>query len=119
VSVRLTPEADFFNVELVRHRTGLHVQKFTRELAANLGFPFYGGFVVSEVDKDSPAAEARMEKYFVVRGVDNQPTTELVELGRALHAKKAGDTARLNVIAPPKRGSFGGFREGSVAVKLK
>jgi hypothetical protein len=60
-----------------------------------------------------------VEKYFVVRGVDNQPARDLVELGRALHAKKPGDTARLNVIAPPKRGSFGGFREGSVPVKLK
>jgi serine protease Do len=119
LSVRLTPERDFFNADLVRQRLGLHVQELTRELAANLGFPFYGGFVVADVDKDSPAAEARVEKYFVVRGVDNQPARDLVELGRALHAKKPGDTARLNVIAPPKRGSFGGFREGSVPVKLK
>ena len=119
LAVRLTPESDFFNADLVRQRTGLHVQKLTRELAANMGFPFFGGFVVADVDKDSPAAEAKFEKYFVVRGVDNQPTAELVELGRALHAKKAGDTARLNVIAPPKRGTFSGFREGSVAVKLK
>ncbi len=119
LSVRLTPERDFFNAELVRQRLGLHLQELTRELAANLGFPFYGGFVVTEVEKESPAAEARMEKYFVVRGVDNQTARDLVELGRALHAKRAGETARLNVIAPPKRGSFGGFREGSVAVKLK
>jgi len=119
LSVRLTPERDFFNAELVRQRLGLQVQELTRELAANMGFPFYGGFVVVDVDKDSPAAEARLEKYFVVRGVDNQPARDLVELGRALHARRADDTVRLNVIAPPRRGSFGGFREGSVPVKLK
>jgi len=119
LAVRLTPERDFFNADLVRQRLGLHVQELSRELAANMGFPFFGGFVVAEVDKDSPAAEAKFEKYFVIRGVDNQPVRDLVELGRALHAKKAGDTARLNVIVPPKRGSFGGFREGSVPVKLK
>ncbi|MBM3828929.1 MAG: PDZ domain-containing protein [Verrucomicrobia bacterium] len=119
LAVRLTPERDFFNADLVRQKIGLHVQELTRELAANLSFPFYGGFVVAEVDKDSPAAEAKMEKYFVIRGVDNQPMRDLVELGRALHAKKPGDSARLNVIAPPKRGSFSGFREGSVAMKLK
>ena len=99
LAVRLTPESDFFNADLVRQRTGLHVQKLTRELAANMGFPFFGGFVVADVDKDSPAAEAKFEKYFVVRGVDNQPTAELVELGRALHAKKAGDTAQFEAQA--------------------
>ncbi|NBV21368.1 MAG: PDZ domain-containing protein [Proteobacteria bacterium] len=119
LSVRLVPERDFFNAELVRQKLGLHVQELTRDLAANMGFPFYGGFVVADVDKDSPGAEANMEKYFVVKGVDNQPLRDLVELGRALHTKRAGETARLNVIAPPKRGSFGGFREGTVAVKVK
>jgi S1-C subfamily serine protease len=119
LSVRLTPERDFFNAELVRQKLGLHVQELTRELGASMGFPFFGGFVVVEVDKDSPAAEAKLEKYFVLRGVDNQPARDLVELGRLLHAKRVGDTAKLSVIAPPKRGSFVGFREGSVAVKLK
>jgi S1-C subfamily serine protease len=119
LAVRLTPERDFFNAELVRQKLGLHVQELTRELASNMGFPFFGGFVVADVDKDSPAAEAKVEKYFVVRGVDNQPARDLVELGRLLHAKRSGDTAKLYVVAPPKRGSFGGFREGSVAVKVK
>ncbi|NDB74372.1 MAG: PDZ domain-containing protein [Verrucomicrobia bacterium] len=119
LSVRLVPERDFFNAELVRQKLGLHVQELTRELAENMSFPFYGGFVVADVDKDSPAAEAKMEKYFVVQGVDNQPVRDLVELGRVLHAKRAGDTVRLNVIAPPKRGSYGWLREGTVAVKLK
>ena len=119
LSVRLTPERDFFNADLVRQKLGLQVQELTRELAASSGFPFFGGFMVADVDKDSPAAEAKLEKYFVIRGVDNQPARDLVELGRLLHAKRTGDTARLNVIAPPKRGSFGGFREGSVPVKLK
>ena len=119
LSVRLTPERDFFNAELVRQKLGLHVQELTRELAAKMGFPFFGGFVVTDVDKDSPAAEAKLENFFVLRGVDNQPAGDLVELGRALHAKRSGDIARLNVIAPPKRGSFAGFREGSVPVKLK
>ena len=119
LSVRLTPERDFFNADLVRQKLGLQVQELTRELAASSGFPFFGGFMVADVDKDSPAAEAKLEKFFVIRGVDNQPARDLVELGRLLHAKRTGDTARLNVIAPPKRGSFGGFREGSVPVKLK
>ena len=118
-SVRLTPERDFFNAELVRQKLGLQVQELTRELAASMGFPFFGGFAVVDVDKDSPAAEAKLEKYFVLRGVDNQPVRDLVELGRLLHAKSSGDTAKLYVVAPPKRGSFGGFREGSVAVKLR
>ena len=119
LSVRLTPERDFFNADLVRQKLGLQVQELTRELAASSGFPFFGGFMVADVDKDSPAAEAKLEKFFVIRGVDNQPARDLVELGRLLHAKRTGDTARLNVIAPPKRGSFGGFREGSVPVKVK
>ena len=120
LSVRLTPERDFFNAELVRQKLGLQVQELTRELAASMGFPFFRGFVVLDLDKDSPAAEAKVEKYFVIRGVDNQPTLgDFVELGRLLHAKRSGDIARLNVIAPPKRGSFGGFREGTVPVKLK
>lgn len=119
LSVRLTPERDFFNADLVRQKLGAQVSELTRELAASMGFPFYGGFVITEVDKDSPAAEAKLEKFFVVQGVDNQPVRDLVELGRALNVKRTGETVRLNLIAPPKRGSFGGFREGSVPVKLK
>ncbi len=119
LSVRLTPERDFFNADLVRQKLGAQVSELTRDQAVSMGFPFYGGFVLTEVDKDSPAAEAKLERFFVIRGVDNQPVRDLVELGRALHAKRTGEVARLNVIAPPKRGSFGGFREGSVPVKLK
>lgn len=119
LSVRLMPERDFFNAALVRQKLGAQVSELTRELAASMGFPFFGGFVITEVDKDSPAAEAKLEKFFVVQGVDNQPVRDLVELGRVLHAKRTGDTVRLNLVAPPKRGSFGGFREGTVPVKLK
>ncbi len=119
LSVQLTPERDFFNADLVRQKLGAKVSELTRELAASMGFPFFGGFVITDVDKDSPAAEAKLEKFFVLQGVDNQPVRDLVELGRVLHAKRTGDTVRLNLVAPPKRGSFGGFREGSVPVKLK
>ena len=119
LSLRLVPERDFFNAGLVRQKLGLHVQELTRELAENFGLPFYGGFVIADVDKDSPGAAAKLEKYFVIQGVDGQPPRDLVELGRVLHAKRKGDTVRLGVIAPYKRGSFVSFREGSVDVKLK
>ncbi len=119
LSVRLMPERDFFNADLARQKLGLHLQELTPELATNMGFPFYGGFVVADVDKGSPGAEAKLEKHFVIQGVDGQPIRDLVELGRLLHARRKGDGVRLNVIAPFKRGNFVGFREGSVEVKLK
>ena len=58
--MRLTPERDFFNAELVRQKLGLHVQELTRELAANMGFPFFGGFVgpASQVKKSRCAIAA-------------------------------------------------------------
>ncbi len=119
LSVRLTPERDFFNAELIRQKLGLQVQELTPELASSFGFPFYGGFLVADVDKDSPGAEAKLEKNFVIQAVDGQPARDLVELGRLLHAKPKAGSVKLNVIAPFKRGNYVTFREGSVDVKLK
>ncbi len=118
-TVQLVPERDFFNADLVRQKLGAHTQELTRELAESLGFPFMGGFLISAVDKDTPAAEAKLEKYFVIRRVDGQLPRDFVELGRLLHGKAKGDLARLTVVAPFKRGNFVSFREGMVEVKLK
>ncbi|MBI5774450.1 MAG: trypsin-like peptidase domain-containing protein, partial [Verrucomicrobia bacterium] len=116
LSVRLVPEKDFFNAELIQRKLGLSLQELTPELASAFGLNFSGGFVVASVDKDSPAAEAQLQRGHVVQAIDGQVPANVTEAAKLLYAKKKGDKARLNVIIQTRQGNF--YQRRAVAVEL-
>jgi len=56
-----------------------------------------GSVVVSDVQPDSPAAKAGLEKRDKVLTVDGQKVTDVIRLLRALLRKKAGETVKFEV----------------------
>ncbi len=119
VSVNLIPEKDFFNERLVQTKTGLSVQELTLDLAEQLGFRFYGGFVVVDVEPDGPGEKAGLKKYSVIQAVDGQRPSNLIELAKALHGKNKGDKVRIDFTILVRRGVYYGFSEAASMLTLR
>jgi serine protease Do len=66
---------------LVRQRLGLEVRPLPAELAQNLGLPRGGGFVVVDIDPDSPARRIGMRSRDVLVALGRYYPTTLEELG--------------------------------------
>lgn len=103
VSVRLTPETTFFNAGLIRQKLGITLQQLTPELARSLGVNSTEGLIIAGVDRGTPAAEARLERGFVIKEIDGQPAESLVSVARQLNSRKRGDKVRLHVLVPQLR----------------
>lgn len=106
LSLRLAPESSFFNADLVLKRTGMRLQELTPELADTLGLSYYGGLVISEVARRSPAAEARLEPRQVLQSVDGRPLHDVRDLARLINGRKAGEKLQLAITAEQAFGPF-------------
>ncbi len=118
-TVRLLQERDFFNAALIRQKLGLTIQEITPELAAQFGLRSASGFVIAAVDKDSPAAKAELQPYFIVQGLAGQVPPNLVEAAKYLYAHKPGSKVRLDLIVPWRRGNLSGYREAAVELTVR
>ena len=115
ITVNLVPENTFFNAALVTQRTGLTLRELTPDEAKGFALPF-GGFVVTNVEKGTPLAEALHDKITIVQGVDGQPLNSMVRLARLLHEKASGEQAGLNVGMMFRNGET---RKGTLEITLK
>ncbi len=118
-TVRLSPEASYFNADLVRKRTGMTVRELSRELAENLGLAQATGLVIAGVDRRGPAADAGLEPGLVLRGVDGRVIQEIRDLARLLHGRRAGEKVRLAVLAEQKVGRFVRQRTAQIDLTLR
>ena len=69
---------------LARQRLGLKVQPLPASLAQDLGLPRGGGFVVVEVEAESPAGQIGMRSHDVLVALGRYYPTTLDELGQLL-----------------------------------
>lgn len=115
-NVRLVPEKEFFNAELVQRRSGLKLRELTAELAESLGLSQSGGLVIAGVDRRSPAAEAHLEPGQVIRSVDGRAISDLRELARWIQSRKPGTKLRLAILVEQNVGFF--VRQGTKQVEL-
>lgn len=125
-NVRLVRESSFFNPELVRTKIGLTIEELTPQAAAALGLGDKRGVIINEVETDSPAARAGLQKNMIITTVDGQvtwrdqqPAPAYVPVAKALHAKKKGETSRFEVIIPRRRGRFIEFQQATVEVAVR
>jgi serine protease Do len=79
----------------VREKFGLTVQPLTPELAEEFGYQDEKGVLITDVDSDSPAAGANLQRGDLIVEVNRQPVTTVSELRDAL--AKSGDSALLLV----------------------
>ncbi|MBG89845.1 MAG: hypothetical protein CMO80_23515 [Verrucomicrobiales bacterium] len=114
ISVRLRPERDFFNNDLLDKRLGLRVETLTEPLAKQIGIPFYGGFIVTEVRNNGPAAKSGIGKYHILLRVNERPAQDVVELGKTIQRAKPGEELLMEVLLPHR----GRFREALVRVTV-
>ncbi len=106
LTVRLIPESAFFNESLIRAKLGASLGLMTPQFAARLGNQTVAGLVVTRVEPGSAAETAGLAEGQVVRGVDGQAVTSVLEAARLLNLKKSGDRVRLSLIVPRTRGLF-------------
>ncbi|HEY2082201.1 MAG TPA: PDZ domain-containing protein, partial [Verrucomicrobiae bacterium] len=108
VNVRLVPEQTVFNAALVRNKLGMALQKGP------------DGFVITEVQPNSPAANAGLQPRMIVQAIDHQaPPGDITGLAKLLYAKKKGDTVMLDLAAVEQNGNFTVLRRGRAELTLR
>jgi len=118
VTVRLVPEKTFFNADLIQKKIGVSLQELTPKLAEALGLSSADGFVVSGVDRGTPAAE-NLQPGFLVVSIDGRRPADLTEAAKILYRKKARETVQLGVVIHERRGNFVSYRQGVVELPVR
>ena len=115
----LQAEDKVFNPALIQKRLGLTVRTLTQQLAGQLGMSFYGGYLITKVEADGPAAQAGLEAGGVIQQVDGQPPSSLVAFAKTIHASQQRDSLKLGVVWEIRRGAFFQRRSGVATVKVR
>jgi S1-C subfamily serine protease len=97
LSVRLAPETEVFNAELIRRKLGLTLQALTPALADQLGLGLREGLLIADVERGSPAATARLQAGDVLRALDGRAVNDVVSAAKLLYARSPGQPVRLSV----------------------
>ena len=124
--VQLLRESTFFNSDLIRKKIGLAVEELTPDIADTLGLGDKHGVVITEVDADSPAARAGLQKNMIITTVDGQvawrekqSAPSYVPVAKALYAKGKGDRSQFEVIIPQRVGRYIQFQQAKVEVVVR
>jgi len=65
-----------------------------------------GGLIVVSVDKNTPAAEAELQRNYIILAIDGQPTYDIATAAKILQGKKKGEKAVFNIVVERTRGNF-------------
>ena len=83
--------------------TGLSVNAVTPRIAQALGLSEARGLIVRSVETGSPAEDAGLRPYDVVRSIDGEAVGSNEDIRQRLVDRRAGDTVRLGVIREGRR----------------
>jgi S1-C subfamily serine protease len=119
VTVRMVPERQFFNAELIRKRLGLSLQELTPELAQNFGFARVEGLLVAGVDAGSAAEGAEIRRGMVISRIDGEPATSVLTTAKRLYGRGKGEKTQVEVVYPRRRGPFLELVQSAVELKLR
>ena len=119
IPVTLLPEEKVFNPKAIEARLGITVRTLTQRMAEQLGMSFYGGYLITEVEKDGPGARASVEPGGVIQRIDGQQPESLVAFAKDILSRQSGDFVRLNIVWEIRRGAFLQRRSGAAKVKVR
>ncbi len=119
VAVRLMAETEVFNLEYVRRRLGMELERVPEDVARQLRIPVSAGLWVGAVDRGGPAEKAGLGRGTIVLTVDGQPAADVVAVGRGLNRKRSGDEVMLGVVNARRRGMMVQIQEGRVVVRVR
>jgi serine protease Do len=112
-AVKLLPEQNVFNAKLVKQKLGMGVRQLNAQDIARLGLNIPAGFVVTEIERGSPADHAGFQQGLILEAIDNQIPDSMVTLARYVSGKRRGEAVRLTLIVP------GPFRRAEVELKVR
>ena len=118
VKVRLIPEKAIFNSGLIRQKTGAIFKPLTSELADALNYDSTNGFVISQIDKDSPAQKAGLIPGLIITSINGEKFNNIEDFARLLYAKETGDEINLEIVQLRQRGLFVRRSTGKLSLKL-
>jgi serine protease Do len=119
VTVRMVPERQFFNAELIRKRLGLSLQELTPELAQSFGFARVEGLLVAGVDSGSAADAAEIRRGMVISRIDGEPANSVLTTAKRLYSMAKGEKVQVEVVFPRRRGPFLELVQSTVDLKLR
>jgi serine protease Do len=101
--VRMVPEKTVFNAKMIRDKLGLALEKSPN------------GFVITDVQPDSPADAAGLQPRMIVQTIDMQaPPDDVTGIAKLIYAKKKGEPVSLNLVVLEQNGAFTMVRRGRV-----
>jgi serine protease Do len=94
VPVRLVPETNVFNTDLVRRKLGLSVEA----KPLRIGGRSVRAFVITDVEKGSPAETVNLKKDMFLIAIDDQVPESPTELAKLIYQKKSGERVQLRLL---------------------
>jgi S1-C subfamily serine protease len=113
VYVKLVPEREHFNASLIREKVGVTLRQLKRDEIARLGLNIATGFVITQIERGSPADNAGFQRGLILEGVNGHVPESVLDVAKMLAKTKNGDTIRLNLIVP------GQYRRAEVELKVR
>lgn len=108
VNVRLVPQNAVFNEAMVRDKLGLKLQKSPN------------GFVITDVESNSPAASVGLQPSMIVTAIDLQELPkDVTGVARLLYAKKKGETVLLDLAVIRQVGNFNVIQQPRVELSVR
>jgi serine protease Do len=106
--------------QMIQQKLGLALRPLTSGEANNLGLNTNAGLLIDKVDANSPAANANLQRGYLLTAIDGDTANQIVSVAGALSDKKTGDTVQLTVLVP-RRVSDNAFTamQGSVSVPVR
>jgi serine protease Do len=119
IAVRLVPEKTVFNAGMIRDKLGLNLERLTQQTAARYGIGPADAYFIAGVEKNSPAAEAGLQRGMLVTAIDGQLLGDFCAAAKQLYAKKEGDRVLLELAVQQRMGNFNVLRQGSVDLRVR
>ncbi len=107
LALQLVDERAFFTSDLIRRRLGLTLR------------PAQGGFQIDSVDRNGPAAAAKLQPGHLVTSIDGQRTDDLVAVAKLVHSKARGGEVELGVVVLERVGFAWRRYAGDVTLKTR
>lgn len=115
--VELPPQEDLSGI--LAKRLGIHVQDLTQELAHAFGYNTNDGLLVSDVEPDSPADKAGIEKGMLVIGIGPYRIHSKSDLPKNLTQMESGDLLRMTLVVLIARNNFFIQRAATIVLAVR
>lgn len=107
-------------IEMIRQKTGLGLRELTQDEAGRLRLEAGKGLMIDEIEKNSPAEKAQLERGYLLTEIDGQNVSGLFPVGNVLSSKQKGEQVHLTVVAPRRvAGNYIEIRQGTVDLTVR